>query len=170
MPIAKSIAVVGTGCAGMAAMLGLAELGWGVNAYDGVPGRVRKLQQGTSPYREPGLEDVLRTHLGNGRLALCESLAGATKGVEAIVVAVPTPHREDGSTDLNGLTAAIEALARQHLSTWPTVIVSRPCRPARATGSPSSCAAGASWSTRRISARGLGASRFPPPGSHRRRL
>lgn len=107
----------------MAAMLGLAELGWGVNAYDGVPDRVRKLQQGTSPYREPGLEDVLRTHLGNGRLALCESLAGATKGVEAIVVAVPTPHREDGSTDLNGLTAAIEALARQHLSTWPTVVV-----------------------------------------------
>lgn len=104
-------------------MVGLAELGWAVNGYDIMSDRIRKLQNGVAPYREAGIEDALRTHLANGRLAFFESLAEATRDCDLIVVAVGTPAREDGSADLSALYVVVDELAKLGLSTWPTVVI-----------------------------------------------
>lgn len=119
----RSICTIGTGYVGMASMLGLAELGWVVNGYDILCERIRKLQNGIAPYREAGIEDLLHTHLADGRLAFFESLEEATRGTELIIVAVGTPARDDGSADLSSLYAAVEELATLKLTTWPTVVI-----------------------------------------------
>lgn len=119
----RSICTIGTGYVGMASMIGLAELGWAVNGYDILLDRVRKLQNGIAPYREAGIEDALATHLGNGRLAFYESLEDAVAEAELIVIAVGTPARDDGSADLSMLHAAIDALGKLNLATWPTVVI-----------------------------------------------
>jgi UDPglucose 6-dehydrogenase len=119
----RSICTIGTGYVGMASMIGLAELGWNVNGYDIMSDRVRKLQNGIAPYREAGIEEALRTHLANGRLAFFDSLEEATRECELIVVAVGTPARDDGSADLSSLYAAIEALVKLNLTGWPTVVI-----------------------------------------------
>jgi UDPglucose 6-dehydrogenase len=107
----------------MASMIGLAELGWNVNGYDILPDRVRKLQNGIAPYREAGIEEALHAHLANGRLVFFDSLEDATRNCELIVVAVGTPARDDGSADLSSLYAAVEALTKLNLATWPTVVI-----------------------------------------------
>jgi UDPglucose 6-dehydrogenase len=107
----------------MASMIGLAELGWNVNGYDILPDRVRKLQNGIAPYREAGIEEALHAHLANGRLVFFDSLEDATRNCELIIVAVGTPARDDGSADLSSLYAAVEALTKINLATWPTVVI-----------------------------------------------
>ena len=119
----RSICTIGTGYVGMASMVGLAELGWAVNGYDIMTDRIRKLQNGIAPYREAGIEDALKVHLNNGRLAFFESLEEATADTDLIIVAVGTPARDDGSADLSSLYSAVEALAKLNLSTWPTVVI-----------------------------------------------
>jgi UDPglucose 6-dehydrogenase len=107
----------------MASMIGLAELGWGVNGYDILPDRIRKLQEGIAPYREAGIEEYLHKHLANDRLSFFDNIEEATKNVDLIVVAVGTPARDDGSADLSALFGAIETLATLNFSTWPTVVI-----------------------------------------------
>jgi UDPglucose 6-dehydrogenase len=121
--VKRSICTIGTGYVGMASMVGLAELGWAVNGYDIMTDRIRKLQNGIAPYREAGIEDALKVHLGNGRLAFFETLDEATEEAELIIVAVGTPARDDGSADLSSLYAVVEALAKLNLNTWPTVVI-----------------------------------------------
>ncbi len=121
--MAHDICVIGTGYVGMASMIGLAELGWGVNGYDIMPDRIRKLQEGVAPYREAGLEDALRKHVAVGRLAFFESLEEATIECSLVIIAVGTPTRDDGSADLSSLFAAIEALSKIRFAERPTVVV-----------------------------------------------
>lgn len=104
-------------------MIGLASLGWGVNGYDILPDRIRKLQSGVAPYREAGIEDALAMHLANGRLAFHETLEAATAGTDVVIVAVGTPARDDGSADLSALYSAVEALSDVNFTNWPTVVI-----------------------------------------------
>ncbi|MBD5657120.1 MAG: UDP-glucose 6-dehydrogenase, partial [Candidatus Eremiobacteraeota bacterium] len=92
----RSICVIGTGYVGMASMIGLAELGWAVGGYDILPERIAKLQAGTAPYREAGIEEALRKHLATGRLAFFQTLQEAASQADLIVIPVGTPARDDG--------------------------------------------------------------------------
>jgi UDPglucose 6-dehydrogenase len=121
--VKRSICTIGSGYVGMASIVGLAELGWAVNGYDIVADRVRKLQSGVAPYREPGIDDVLKEHLANGRLVVFDNLEEAARDCELIVIAVGTPARDDGSADLTSLRAIINELAQLRLTSWPTVVV-----------------------------------------------
>jgi UDPglucose 6-dehydrogenase len=107
----------------MASMIGLAELGWSINGYDIMADRIRKLQDGDAPYREAGIEEALRTHLANGRLAFFTSLEEATRDAELIIVAVGTPAREDGSADLSALYTVIDELSKLKPAGWPTIVI-----------------------------------------------
>ncbi|MGH7001779.1 MAG: hypothetical protein ACREEA_09765, partial [Stellaceae bacterium] len=118
-----SICVVGTGYVGMATMIGLAQLGYGVRGYDILGDRIERLQRGIPPYREAGIEALLREHLAAGRLSFFAELADAACDAELIVIAVGTPTRDDGSADLSGLHDAIEQLVAVPFEGWPTVAV-----------------------------------------------
>jgi UDPglucose 6-dehydrogenase len=61
------------------------------------------------PIYEPGLEDLVERNLRQGRLSFTTDAGEAVRSALVVFIAVQTPSREDGTTDL----AAVEAVARE---------------------------------------------------------
>jgi len=117
------ICVVGTGYVGMACLIGFADVGFRVHGYDIVPERIESLRAGIAQYREAGIEASLRRHLGAGNIRVFSSLAEAASSARLIILTVGTPCRDDGSTDLSALYAAIDSLSRIRFESRPTFVV-----------------------------------------------
>ena len=64
----SNIKVVGLGHVGLPTALGFDELGWNVIGADCTQAKVEMLQNGHSPFFEPGMQELLSKHLGNPRL------------------------------------------------------------------------------------------------------
>ena len=121
--VVNPICIVGTGYVGMACMLGFAELGWPVNGYDILPERIRRLQRGIPPYREPGIEAALLRNIETGIVSFYDDIDRAARDAQVVIVAVGTPSRDDGSADLTALRIAIERLSQVEFSMWPTIVI-----------------------------------------------
>jgi len=121
--MARPVCIVGTGYVGMASLIGLAELGWTVHGYDIIPERIRKLRHGVAPYREAGIDELLRKHIDAGRIHFFDTLDAAARDADLVIVAVGTPAREDGSADLSAVYAAVDGLSKVSFSAWPTVCI-----------------------------------------------
>lgn len=117
------VCIIGTGYVGMACVVGLAELGFEVNGYDIQTERIERLKAGITPYREAGLEDLLREHLAAGRVHFFDNLADAARDSEITVIAVGTPSRDDGSADLSALDMVVSELSTLQFSKRPTIVV-----------------------------------------------
>jgi UDPglucose 6-dehydrogenase len=121
--MSTKICVVGTGYVGMASVVGFASLGWKVVGYDIAPDRIEKLKRGITPYREDGIEEMLREHLAAGKVRFEDSLASAARDCDVIVIAVGTPARDDGSADLSAINDVVTELGRLHLESYPTIVL-----------------------------------------------
>jgi len=102
------ITVIGTGYVGLVSGTCFAEIGHEVTCVDIVKEKVEMLQRGESPIYEPGLEELLKRNIKDGRLHFShnyESIADS----KCIFLAVGTPSADDGKADLKYLeSAAIE--------------------------------------------------------------
>ena len=104
------LAVIGAGYVGLVTGTCFAEVGHEVRMIDSDPEKLSLLQAGTSPIYEPGLDDLLQRNLGNQRLSIHSALAEAVQGTQAIFLALPTPAKGDGSTDLRHVLSVIDDL------------------------------------------------------------
>jgi len=105
------IAVIGTGYVGLVAGTCLAESGNTVVCLDIDEDKIRRLRDGQVPIYEPGLEELLRRNVQDGRLSFTTSYAEAIGGAEVAFIAVGTPPGEDGSADLQYVLAAARSIA-----------------------------------------------------------
>ena len=94
------IAVVGTGYVGLVTGTCFAETGNQVTCVDIDERKVEKLNNGSIPIFEPGLDVLFYRNVEEGRLKFTINLAEGIKGAEVIFLALPTPPGEDGSADL----------------------------------------------------------------------
>ena len=94
------IAVVGTGYVGLVSGTCFAETGVTVTCVDIDKNKIGNLKQGIIPIYEPGLENMVRNNVENGRLFFSTSLEESLVDCEAVFIAVGTPPDEDGSADL----------------------------------------------------------------------
>ncbi|HEY3262640.1 MAG TPA: UDP-glucose 6-dehydrogenase, partial [Pseudonocardiaceae bacterium] len=107
-----SICVVGgLGYVGLVSSACLAELGHRVTVGDTDRDRFALIQQGQLPFYEPGLDELLARHRASGRLRFAPTVADAVQGARMVFIAVGTPARHDGETDLSQVIAASEELA-----------------------------------------------------------
>lgn len=106
------IAIIGTGYVGLASAIGFAELGHTVIGYDILPDRIAQLQAGVAPYHEAGFEGSIGRLSAAGRISFTTDFETAVRGARAVVIAVGTPSRDDGSADLQGVFATVDALRR----------------------------------------------------------
>jgi UDPglucose 6-dehydrogenase len=74
--------------------------------------KVDGLHKGIMPIYEPGLEEMVARNVGDGRLAFTTDLDAAVAAAEVVFIAVGTPPREDGSTDLSYVEGAAKGIAR----------------------------------------------------------
>ncbi len=106
------ISVIGCGYLGATHAACLAELGHDVLGVE-VDARQRGLlSRGELPFHEPGLDELLATHVASGRLRFTDSLADAAAHADLHFLCVGTPQRPDGrGADLAQVDGAVEALA-----------------------------------------------------------
>lgn len=94
------IAMIGTGYVGLVTGTCFAEMGNDVICVDIVEEKVRKLEQGIIPIYEPGLADMVRSNVEQGRLSFTTDIRVALEKSNICFIAVGTPMGEDGSADL----------------------------------------------------------------------
>lgn len=95
-----NIAVVGTGYVGLVSGTCFAEMGVNVTCVDIDTKKIASLKSGEIPIYEPGLDDMVKRNIKEGRLKFSTSLAECLDDVEIVFSAVGTPPDEDGSADL----------------------------------------------------------------------
>src|SRR5882672_10071191 len=104
-----NICVVGAGYVGLVTGAVFADLGNEVVCVDNVADKIGALQAGHLPIYEPGLEEMVARNVGDGRLSFTTDLAAAVRKSVIVFIAVGTPPKVDGETDLS----AVEAVARE---------------------------------------------------------
>lgn len=106
------ITVVGTGYVGLVGAACLAEVGNHVLGLDVNLEKIRILKEGGIPIHEPGLLDIVRRNVENGRLSFTTNIEEAVHFGEVQFIAVGTPPDEDGSADLQYVTEAAHNIGR----------------------------------------------------------
>ncbi len=95
-----NVAVVGTGYVGLVSGACFAEMGVHVSCVDIDTKKIEGLKNGQIPIYEPGLDELVKRNVNEGRLNFTTSLAEVIDDVELVFSAVGTPPDEDGSADL----------------------------------------------------------------------
>jgi UDPglucose 6-dehydrogenase len=102
------LTIIGTGYVGLVSGTCFAEVGHHVICVDSDAAKVKMLQAGGIPIYEPGLEELVKKNVAEGRLSFTNSTAEGVQKSDVIFIAVPTPPQPDGSVDLS----YIEKVAR----------------------------------------------------------
>ncbi|OCT13426.1 hypothetical protein A8709_17610 [Paenibacillus pectinilyticus] len=115
------ITIIGTGYVGIVAAVCLAKLGHNVTAMDR-ESVIQSLQSNKAHVWEPGLQELLTECNEEGNLHFDADMASATANADALLIAVGTPTRADGHTDLSQIENVLEQL-KQSGNCPPLVIV-----------------------------------------------
>jgi UDPglucose 6-dehydrogenase len=106
------IAVIGTGYVGLVTGTCLAETGHQVTCVDLDERKIAKLRGGGIPIYEPGLEELVKRNVRDGRLDFTTVTADAVRDVDVAFIAVGTPPGETGEADLSYVLTAAEQIGR----------------------------------------------------------
>jgi UDPglucose 6-dehydrogenase len=107
-----NICVVGTGYVGLVTGAVFADLGNDVVCVDKVRAKIDSLKAGRMPIYEPGLEEMVARNVDDGRLTFTIDLAAGVRQSDVIFIAVGTPSRATGETDLSHVEAVAAEIGR----------------------------------------------------------
>jgi len=116
-----NICVIGTGYVGLVTGVVFADLGNDVVCVDKIAAKVDGLNKGIMPIYEPGLEEMVGRNVADGRLTFTTDLEASVTKAEIVFIAVGTPPREDGSTDLSYVEDAAKGIARS-LNSYKVIV------------------------------------------------
>lgn len=116
-----NIAVVGTGYVGLVSGACFAEMGVTVSCVDVDKAKVEALKAGNIPIYEPGLEEIVRRNVAEGRLRFTTDLAEVIDDAEIVFSAVGTPPDEDGSADLRYVLEVARTFGR-HINRYTLLV------------------------------------------------
>lgn len=115
------IAVIGTGYVGLVTGACFSEFGIFVTCVDKDKDKIESLKQGVIPFYEPGLEDLVKRNIKQGRLRFTIDIGEAVEESLVVFIAVGTPPRGDGSADLS----YVDEVARQiasHIKSYKVIV------------------------------------------------
>ncbi|HEV8439816.1 MAG TPA: UDP-glucose/GDP-mannose dehydrogenase family protein [Methylomirabilota bacterium] len=107
-----NICVVGTGYVGLVTGAVFADLGNDVICVDNDRGKIESLKAGRLPIYEPGLEEMVTRNMGDGRLTFTIDLAAGVRQSDVIFIAVGTPPKDTGETDLSQVESVAAEIGR----------------------------------------------------------
>lgn len=106
-----TLAFIGAGYVGLVSGTCLAEIGHTVVLVDNNESKIEKLKNGHIPIYEPGLEELVKKNVKEGRLSFTTSLKKAVDQSEVIFIAVNTPPQANGRADLSYVAGAAREIA-----------------------------------------------------------
>jgi len=104
------IAMIGTGYVGLVAGTCFAETGNDVICVDRDAAKIAALNDGQIPIYEPGLEELVKRNVAEGRLTFTTDTDDAVKRSLVCFIAVGTPPGDDGSSDLSAVLAVARTI------------------------------------------------------------
>ena len=116
-----NITVVGTGYVGLVSGTCLAEVGNHVLCIDIDQSKIDRLNSGEIPIYEPGLEDLVKKNVQEGRLSFSSDIKQGVDYGSIIFIAVGTPPDEDGSADLKHVLAVASDIGK-HMNDYRVVV------------------------------------------------
>src|SRR6266446_2028103 len=106
------VTIIGTGYVGLVSGACIADFGHQVTCVDKDSTKIATLNAGEIPIFEPGLGDIVRSNLEEGRLGFTTALGESVRGADAVFIAVGTPSRRgDGHADLSHVYEATREIA-----------------------------------------------------------
>ncbi len=106
------ISMIGTGYVGLVSGACFSQFGIDVTCVDTDASKIERLRRGEIPIYEPGLEELVRSNVADGRLDFSTDLEASVAERDAVFIAVGTPSRRgDGHADLSYVYAAAEQIA-----------------------------------------------------------
>lgn len=108
-----NITVIGAGYVGLVTGACFSELGNHVTCVEVNADKVNNLQKGILPIYEPGLEPMVTSNMGAGRLQFTTSLKNVSEEPQAIFIAVGTPSGKDGSADIQYVLEAARQIGQR---------------------------------------------------------
>ncbi len=115
------VTVVGGGYVGLVTGACFSHMGNEVLIVEKVPEKVKLLRQGKSPIYEPGLEELLKEGIVEGRLRFTSDIREGVDFSEVIFVCVGTPSLPDGSADLSQVEE-VARLTAQYMSSYKALV------------------------------------------------
>lgn len=121
--------MIGTGYVGLVSGTCFADFGVEVICADVDAAKIATLRAGKVPFFEPGLAEKMAQNVAAGRLSFSTDVGGAIRDSLVVFIAVGTPARSDGSTDLQYVDAVADEIGRN--LTGYKVIVTKSTVPPR---------------------------------------
>ncbi len=115
------ICVVGVGYVGLVTGAVFADLGNDVICVDSDVEKINSLNHGVMPIYEPGLKELVNKNREYGRLVFTTDLGKGVKESEIIFIAVGTPPKENGETDLSFVASVAGGIA-EHIDKYKIIV------------------------------------------------
>ncbi len=107
-----NICVIGTGYVGLVTGAVFADLGNDIICVDNDEKKIEMLNKSIMPIYEPGLEEMVSRNFSDKRLIFTTDLEMGIKKSDVIFIAVGTPPKENGETDLTYIEGAARGIAK----------------------------------------------------------
>lgn len=107
------VAVFGLGYVGCVSAACLADLGHQVVGIDSDIHKVRSVREGRAPFYEPGLEALVKSTVGAGRLTTCQTAAEGLAQADIALICVGTPSERNGNLGLDQLRRVTAEIAAE---------------------------------------------------------
>lgn len=122
MSSARKVVVIGTGYVGLVSGVCFSDMGHQVTCIDTNQEKIDGLKEGKMPIFERGLEDLVSKSVNVGRLEFDIDMRDHINKADAVVIAVGTPIKEDGSANLDFVYRVVDEII-QNLSKDITIII-----------------------------------------------
>ena len=103
------IAVVGAGYIGAVLSAVIADKGFSVTAIDVNRKLIEIYKKGWSPFKEPGLEELIKKVVSEGNLTASTDISKISDA-DVILITVGTPLSKDGSADKSAIKSAVNSM------------------------------------------------------------
>jgi len=104
--------MIGTGYVGLVSGACFSEFGHHVVCVDKDAAKIEALRVGRMPIYEPGLEELVQRNVADNRLAFTTDLGDAVRRSDIVVIAVGTPSKATGESDLSAVEEVALGIAR----------------------------------------------------------
>lgn len=115
------VCVIGTGYVGLVTGACLSGSGNNVICVDIDENKIGSLKEGRVPFYEPGLDDIVKKNLKEGRLHFTSDIAYGVQNSLIILIAVGTPPNEDGSADMRYVVSAARSIG-EHMNDYKIIV------------------------------------------------
>ena len=115
------ITIIGTGYVGLVTGACFSEFGVFVTCIDKDKRKIDSLQQGAIPFYEPGLEELVKRNVRQGRLKFSTAIGEAVEESLVVFIAVGTQPRGDGSADLSYIDEVAKEIAK-HIKNYKVIV------------------------------------------------